>query len=80
MLGTEYPLFETLTRWLQLCRLPSSQAGPRKKALRSDDPTFDAAPANFDQRIGPALRGLLAAAASADEIAAETLLRAVASL
>ncbi|MGO7830647.1 TetR family transcriptional regulator, partial [Rhizobium johnstonii] len=53
-------------------------------ALHSGNPAFDALPASFQQRLQPALRSLLAAAAAAGEvrtdIAAEDLLNAAAIL
>jgi hypothetical protein len=53
-------------------------------ALHSGNPAFDALPAYFQQRLQPALRSLLDAAAAAGEvrtdIAAEDLLNAAASL
>jgi len=53
-------------------------------ALHSGDPTFDALPGYFQQRLQPALRALLDAAAAAGEIRADTdaeeLLFAVARL
>ncbi len=84
VLAAVYPSFEALARWLQ--RYADFLAAKRglAKALHSGDPTFDALPAYFDERLRPALRGLLAAAESAGEartdIDAETLLRAVARL
>lgn len=84
VLAAEYPALEALARWLQ--RYADFIAAKRglAKALHSGDPTFDTLPAYFDERLRPALRGLLAAAASAGEartdIDAETLLRAVARL
>lgn len=53
-------------------------------ALHSGDPAYGALPAYFDQRLQPALRALLDAAAAAGEmradIAPDELLRAVANL
>ena len=80
----EHPPFEALARWLQ--RYADFIAAKRglAKALHSGDPTFDTLPAYFDERLRPALRGLLAAAVSAGEvrtdIGAEVLLHAVARL
>lgn len=83
-LAGEHSPFEALARWLQ--RYADFIAAKRglAKALHSGDPTFDALPAYFDERLRPALRGLLAAAVSAGEartdIEADVLLHAVARL
>ena len=80
----EHSPFDALARWLQ--RYADFIAAKRglAKALHSGDPTFDTLPAYFDERLRPALRGLLAAAVSAGEartdIEAEVLLHAVARL
>ena len=75
---------EALARWMQ--RYAGFIAAKRglATALHSGDPAFDALPAYFRQRLEPALRTLLEAAAAAGEIradiSAEELLGAVASL
>lgn len=84
VLAGEHSPFEALARWLQ--RYAEFIAAKRglAKALHSGDPTFDTLPAYFDERLRPALRGLLAAAVSAGEaradVEAEVLLHAVARL
>jgi AcrR family transcriptional regulator len=75
---------EALARWIQ--RYAAFVAAKRglAKALHSGDPAFDALPNYFDQRLRPALRALLEAAAAAGEVRADVdadeLLSAVASL
>lgn len=84
VLAAKYSPFEALANWLQ--RYADFIAAKRglAKALHSGNPTFDALPAYFDERLKPALHDLLVAAASAGEartdVDAETLLHAVARL
>lgn len=75
---------EALALWMQ--RYAGFIAAKRglAKALHSGDPAFDNLPGYFDQRLRPAFRTLLAAAAAAEEVRADVdadeLLGAVASL
>ncbi|HEY2050001.1 MAG TPA: helix-turn-helix domain-containing protein [Caulobacteraceae bacterium] len=84
ILSAELRPFEALARWMQ--RYAAFLAAKRglAKALHSGDPAFDNLPAYFDQRLRPAVRTLLKAAAAAGEIRADVdadeLLGAVASL
>lgn len=84
MLAAERGPFEALAGWMQ--RYAAFVAAKRglAKALHSGDPAFDSLPAYFDQRLRPALRGLLETAVRAGEIRADIdadeLLSAVASL
>lgn len=83
-LAAEYDPGEALSRWMQ--RYVDFIGAKRglAAALHSGNPAFDALPEYFRQRMEPALRMLLKAAASAGEvrsdIAAEELLGAVSSL
>jgi AcrR family transcriptional regulator len=83
-LGAEHEPGEALSRWMQ--RYVDFIGAKRglAAALHSGNPAFDALPEYFRQRMEPALRMLLKAAASAGEvrsdIAAEELLGAVSSL
>lgn len=76
--------FDALAKWMQ--RFAAFIAAKRglAKALHSGDPAFDNLPGYFDQRLRPALRGLLKAASAAGtvraDIDADDLLGAVASL
>jgi AcrR family transcriptional regulator len=84
VLAAEHGPGEALARWMQ--RYAGFIAAKRglATALHSGDPAFDTLPAYFRQRLVPALRGLLEAAVAAGEvrndISAEELLGAVASL
>jgi AcrR family transcriptional regulator len=84
VLAAERTPFAALAGWMQ--RYAAFVAAKRglAQALHSGDPAFDALPGYFDQRLRPALRGLLAAAVVADEVRADVeadeLLSAVASL
>jgi AcrR family transcriptional regulator len=84
VLAAEHEPGEALARWLQ--RYAAFIAAKRglASALHSGDPTFDTLPAYFQQRLEPALRALLEAAATAGQvrkdIAAKDLLGAVAGL
>jgi AcrR family transcriptional regulator len=83
-LAAEYPPGEALARWIQ--RYVDFIAAKRglATALHSGDPAYDALPTYFDERLRPALRGLLAAAVSAGEARSDVepndLLTAVTSL
>jgi AcrR family transcriptional regulator len=83
-LAAEHPPGEALGRWMQ--RYAGFIATKRglASALHSGDPTFAPLPAYFQERLNPALKGLLDAAAAAGEarndIDAEDLLMAVARL
>ena len=83
-LAAEHAPGEALSRWMQ--RYVDFIGAKRglARALHSGDPAFDALPAYFRQRMEPALRTLLKAAAAAGEvrtdISAEELLEAVSSL
>jgi len=84
VLAAEHKPGEALARWMQ--RYAAFIAAKRglAKALHSGDPAFDNLPGYFDQRLRPALRTLLEAAAAAREVRADAdaddLLGAVASL
>ena len=84
LLSAECEPFDALAGWLQ--RYAAFIAAKRglAKALHSGDPAFDSLPGYFDQRLRPALRKLLQAAAAAGAIRADVdadeLLGAVASL
>lgn len=84
VLSAERAPFDALASWMQ--RYAAFVAAKRglAKALHSGDPAFDSLPGYFDQRLRPALRTLLAAAAAAGEVRADVdadeLLGAVASL
>jgi AcrR family transcriptional regulator len=84
ILSAEHEPFEALANWMQ--RYAAFIAAKRglAKALHSGDPAFDNLPGYFDQRLRPALRTLIEAAAAAGEVRADVdadeLLGAVASL
>jgi len=84
ILAAERAPFEALASWMQ--RYAAFVAAKRglAKALHSGDPAYDPLPGYFDQRLRPALRALLGAAAAAGEVRADVdadeLLGAVASL
>ena len=84
MLSADRKPFEALATWMQ--RYAAFIAAKRglAQALHSGDPAYDNLPGYFDQRLRPALRTLLDAAAAADEVRADVdadeLLGAVASL
>ncbi|MGH6859346.1 MAG: TetR/AcrR family transcriptional regulator [Phyllobacterium sp.] len=84
VLAADHEPGEALARWMQ--RYAAFIAAKRglATALHSGDPTFDSLPAYFEQRLRPALRTLLDAAAAAGairgDIDPEELLGAVASL
>src|ERR1700722_11775697 len=67
VLATEYGPGEALARWVQRY---ASFIGTKRglaTALHSGNPVFDTLPAHFDNRLRPALRTLLKAAADAGE-------------
>ena len=75
---------EALARWMQrFVDFISAKRG-LAAALHSGDPAYNALPAYFDERLRPALQGLLGAAAAAGLVRVDVepydLLRAVASL
>ncbi|WP_346656045.1 helix-turn-helix domain-containing protein [Bradyrhizobium sp. dw_78] len=84
VLAAEHKPGEALARWMQ--RYAAFIAAKRglAKALHSGDSAYDTLPGYFDQRLRPALRTLLEAAATAGEIRADVdaddLLGAVTSL
>jgi AcrR family transcriptional regulator len=84
VLAAAHPPFEALAAWMQ--RYAAFIAAKRglAKALHSGDPALDSLPGYFDQRLRPALRGLLETAAEAGEIRtdvdADELLSAAAGL
>lgn len=84
ILAAEHPPGEALALWMQ--RYADFIATKRglATALHSGNPAFNALPAYFDERLRPALRALLDAAANAGEVRADIepddLLRAVGSL
>ena len=71
-------------RWLQRYAAFIGTKRGLAKALHSGNPAFDTLPAYFNERLEPALRGLLESAGAAGEVrtdvAAEGLLGAVAGL
>lgn len=84
VLAAEHRPGEALARWMQRYAAFVATKRGLATALHSGDPAFDALPAYFEQRLRPALRGLLQAAAAAGEARADVepdeLLGAVASL
>jgi AcrR family transcriptional regulator len=84
VLAAEHAPGEALARWLQRFVAFVETKRGLASALHSGDPAFDPLPAYFQQRLMPALRGLIASAVSAGEVRAdvdaEELLGAVASL
>ena len=84
VLAAERAPFEALAGWMQ--RYAGFIAAKRglAEALHSGDPAYDNLPGYFDQRLRPALRALLDAAAAAGgvraDVDADELLGAVASL
>jgi AcrR family transcriptional regulator len=84
ILAAEREPGEALARWMQRYAAFIATKRGLATALHSGDPAFDTLPAYFQQRLEPALRALLVAAAAAGEvrtdISAEELLGAVASL
>jgi AcrR family transcriptional regulator len=84
ILAAEHESGEALARWMQRYAAFIATKRGLATALHSGDPAFDTLPAYFQQRLEPALRALLEAAAAAGEvrtdISAEELLGAVASL
>ena len=84
ILAAEHAPGEALARWMQRYAAFIATKRGLASALHSGDPTFDTLPAYFRQRLKPALRTLLEAAATAGEarsdVDAEELLNAVARL
>jgi AcrR family transcriptional regulator len=84
ILADEHEPFEALATWMQRYAAFVATKRGLAKALHSGDPAFDNLPGYFDQRLRPALRGLLKAAVAAGEVRADVdaddLLGAVASL
>ena len=84
VLAAQHEPGEALARWMQ--RYVGFVAAKRglATALHSGDPAYDTLPAYFQERLEPALRGLLELAAAAGEvrtdIAAKDILSAAASL
>jgi AcrR family transcriptional regulator len=84
VLAAAHPPFDALANWMQ--RYAAFIAAKRglAQALHSGDPAFDSLPSYFDQRLRPAFRALIEAAAAVGEIRpdvdADELLGAVASL
>ena len=62
VLAAEHPPVEALANWLQLYAGFVGAKRGLAKALHSGDPTYDALPAYFDQRLRPAFRTLFEAA------------------
>lgn len=83
-LSAEHAPGEALARWMQRYAAFIATKRGLASALHSGNPSFDSLPAYFEQRLQPALRALLEAAAAAGEaradIAAEDLLSAVGNL
>ena len=84
VLSADRTPFAALVGWLQRYAAFVTAKRGLAKALHSGDPAYDGLSGYFDQRLRPALRTLLAAAAAAGEIRtdvdADELLGAVASL
>jgi AcrR family transcriptional regulator len=84
ILAAERKPFEALANWMQRYAAFVATKRGLAEALHSGDPAFDTLPSYFDQRLRPALRQLLKAAAAAGEVRsdidADELLGAVASL
>ena len=84
ILAAEREPGEALARWMQRYAAFIATKRGLATALHSGDPAFDTLPAYFQERLEPALRALLEAAAAAGEVrtdvSAEELLGAVASL
>ena len=84
VLAAEHEPGEALARWMQRYAAFIATKRGLATALHSGNPSFDALPAYFQQRLQPALRALLDAAVAAGEvrgdIEAGDLLTAVASL
>ena len=83
-LAAEHQPGEALTRWVdRYIDLIGAKCG-LAAALHSGDPAYDVLPAYFEERLGPALDGLLKAAAAAgsirSDVSARDLLWAIASL
>ncbi len=76
--------FDALASWMQRYAAFVGTKRGLAQALHSGDPAFDSLPSYFDQRLRPALKGLLEAAVAAGEVRADVdadeLLGAVASL
>ena len=83
-LAAEHGPGEALARWMQRFALFIAAKRGLANVLHSGDPAYDAVPAYFEQRLRPAFRTLLAAAAAAGAVRADVepneLLGAVASL
>jgi AcrR family transcriptional regulator len=83
-LAAEHEPFEALARWMQRYAAFIAIKRGLATALHSGNPAFDTLRAYFEQRLQPALRTLLDAAAAAGEVRADVdaddLLGAVASL
>lgn len=84
VLAASHGPFDALAEWMQRYAAFVATKRGLAQALHSGDPAFDALPGHFDQKLRPALRGLLAAAVAAGEVRADVdadeLLGAVASL
>ncbi|HVU10225.1 MAG TPA: helix-turn-helix domain-containing protein [Phototrophicaceae bacterium] len=84
ILAAEYDPGEALARWMQRYVSFVATKHGLAAALHSGDPTFAPLPTYFDQRLRPALHGLLDAAVAAgevrDNVDADELLSAVANL
>ncbi|MDQ0394888.1 TetR/AcrR family transcriptional regulator [Labrys monachus] len=83
-LASAYGPGEALARWMRRYAAFIGTKRGLATALHSGNPVFETLPAYFQQRLEPALRGLLEAAAAAgqarSDVSAEDLLGAVASL
>lgn len=84
VMAKTHPPFEALAHWMRRYAAYIATKRGLAKALHSGDPAYDALPAHFDQRLRPALRGLLDTAVQAgtvrSDVEADELLSAVASL
>ncbi len=83
-LAAEYPPSEALARWMQRYAAFIATKRGLAAALHSGDPAFEALPAYFNDRLQPALRGLLETATAAGEVRTDVnpreLLKAAGSL
>ncbi|MBE9136203.1 TetR/AcrR family transcriptional regulator [Nodosilinea sp. LEGE 07088] len=84
ILAAEYEPSEALARWMQRYADFIVTKRGLAKSLHSGDPAFSTLPDYFNQRLQPALRGLLETAAEAGEVRTDIepydLLRAIANL
>jgi AcrR family transcriptional regulator len=84
VLAAKHAPFDALAKWAKRYAAFIATKRGLAQALHSGDPAYDPLPAYFDERLRPALRTLLEAAAAAGRIRrdvdADDLLSAIASL